>query len=168
MLKSKPRTMVFRVVPQVCDGCRMCELMCSLKHTNMVNPHLSRIRVVRSKDGVSYPIACRHCKNPPCQAVCPIPGAMTLDEQTGAVVIDDSKCISCLACVEACPFEAIQVGPNREILKCDLCGGEPLCVKYCQPRDQLPRFPYPKQSCLQYVEPRKVAIRRESKLTGKQ
>ena len=77
----------------------------------------------------------------------------------------NEKCTGCKLCIKACPFGAIQVGPNREILKCDLCGGDPECVKYCQPRDQLPRFPYPKQSCLQYVEPHKVAMLGKSKLT---
>jgi carbon-monoxide dehydrogenase iron sulfur subunit len=168
MPKSKPRTMVFRAVPQMCDGCRLCEMVCSLKHTGRINVYLARIRVVSSEDDGAHPIICRHCKNPPCQSACPVPGAMVQDEQSGAVVIDDSKCISCLACVEACPFGAIQVGPNREILKCDLCGGDPECVKYCQPRDHLPRFPWPMQSCLQYVEGRKVATLGKSKLTGKQ
>lgn len=148
---------VFRAIPEFCDGCRICEMVCSLKHTGSINPYRARIKVVSSKENGRYPVICRHCKNPPCWSACPIPGAMTLDERTGVVVINDSKCIRCLACVDACPFGAIQVGPDREILKCDLCGGEPLCVKYCPAR-----FTWSNQSCLQYVEYHKVAKPRSS------
>ena len=123
--------------------------------------------MVREEHGYSHPIICRHCKNPPCLSACPVVGAMVEDEKTGVVVIDELKCIGCLNCVEACPFGAIFVGPNREILKCDLCGGDPECVKYCQPRDQLPRFPWPKQSCLQYIEPQKVTTLHKNKLDDK-
>jgi carbon-monoxide dehydrogenase iron sulfur subunit len=32
--------------------------------------------------------------------------------------------------VDACPYDALfQFGDA--LLKCDLCGGDPLCVKYC-------------------------------------
>ncbi len=52
------------------------------------------------------------------------------------------------------PFDAIQVSPDGKILKCDLCDGDPVCVKYCPPRPEhsLPHLPWPAQSCLQYSE----------------
>lgn len=152
-------TRVFRAIKELCDGCRMCELTCSLKKTGNVNPYLARIKVTRNAEGIPAPIICRHCKNAPCYAACPVPGAMTRNAAS-IVSINDAQCIGCMACAEACPFGAIQVGPNREVLKCDLCGGDPTCVKYCPPRPDhsLPSIPYPKQSCLQYVEPHKVTL----------
>ncbi len=161
---------VFRSVKELCDGCRMCELMCSLKHTGKVNPYLARVRVVESaKDPSRYPIICRHCKNAPCKEACPVPDAMYTDEKTGAVVINEEKCIKCLACVDACPFGAIQVGPDKEILKCDLCGGDPVCVKYCPPRPgySFPHLPWPTQSCLQYIEPSKITVNKRLTLAQK-
>ena len=146
---------VFRALSGLCTGCRICEIMCSLSKTGVINRYRARIRVSASDEGIHSPIICRHCKKPPCLVMCPITGAMYMDSTTGAVVIDDSKCIGCLACVEACPFGAIQVGPEKEILKCDLCNGDPICTKYCPPRPEhsLPNLPWAEQSCLQYVEP---------------
>ncbi len=38
-------------------------------------------------------------------------------------------------------------------MKCDLCGGQPMCVSFCPPRPEnsLPHLPLRRQSCLQYV-----------------
>ncbi len=136
----------------------MCEIVCSLKHTGMVNPSLARVKVVHSpKAHAAFPLICHHCQNAPCQAACPIPGAMYTDEKTGAILIDEQNCVQCFACVEACPFGAIQVGPNKEVLKCDLCGGSPACAEYCpQVWVLYPGMPQPAQPCLQYIEPVKV------------
>ncbi|MDO8491574.1 MAG: 4Fe-4S dicluster domain-containing protein [Dehalococcoidia bacterium] len=158
-IETQPRTKVFRAVRELCDGCRMCEMVCSLNKAGVINPHLARIRIGFSeKSPFPTPIICRHCNNPPCQSVCPIEGAMTLDERTGAVAINEQMCIGCLACVDACPFGAIQVGPNKQVLKCDLCGGDPICVKYCPPRpeESLPKDTGTGRACLQYLEPHQV------------
>lgn len=149
---------VFVAVPGLCDGCRICELACSLTKTGQVNPYQGRIRVLRDKDGGARPRYCRHCTRPLCQEACPVPQAMTRDSTTGAVVINQEHCIGCLACAEACPFQTIWVGPDREMLKCDLCGGDPVCVRYCPSKpvdDQQPPAPS-SRSCLQYVEPHQV------------
>jgi carbon-monoxide dehydrogenase iron sulfur subunit len=150
---------VFRAISELCTGCQICELVCSLTKTGTINPYLARIKVTRSSEnGACTVVMCRHCKNPPCRDACPVPQAMYLDERTGAVVINEESCIGCFACADACPFGAIQIGPNKEVLKCDLCGGEPICVKYCptRPEQQFPHMPYPRTSCLEYVEPHRV------------
>ena len=152
---------VLHAIRELCTGCLMCEQMCSVSKTGTFNPYLARIRINRNRGDYAWvPIICRHCRVPKCQEACPVPEAMTRDDESGVVVINDAACIGCLACVEACPFGAIQVGPNNEILKCDLCQGDPACVRYCPPRPEnsLPHLPWPKQSCLQYVEPHKVNV----------
>jgi Fe-S-cluster-containing hydrogenase component 2 len=53
-----------------------------------------------------------------------------------------------MECVPACPFDVVFIAPTGEVLKCDLCGGDPACVKACSTRPdnlnqgkQYPRFP---------------------------
>ncbi|MDO8490887.1 MAG: 4Fe-4S dicluster domain-containing protein [Dehalococcoidia bacterium] len=163
------RKNVLAAFADFCTGCRTCEIVCSLKHTGTANPALARLKLVHSrKDHSTFPIICRHCKNAPCQAACPVPGAMHTDPKTAAVIINEEKCIQCLACVEACPFAAIQVGPAREILKCDLCGGNPLCAEYCPPVGHLyPHMPRPAQSCLQFVEASRVTKNKRQSVARK-
>lgn len=148
-----PTTKTLKADAEFCDGCRQCELVCSIHKAGAVNPYLARIKVVRSQDGAPRPVICRHCKVAQCQLSCPVPGAIYVDGTTGALVIDEAVCTRCMDCVAACPFKAIQVGPTREVLKCDLCGGDPVCVKHCPytPENIMPHLPYPRQSCLKYV-----------------
>lgn len=154
---------VFRAIKSRCSGCLMCELSCSLNKTGIVNPALARIKLVVSETDFSKtPVICHHCKNAPCQAACPIPSAMSQDAASGAWAINEKDCIRCLACVDACPFGAIRVGPEREVLKCDLCGGDPVCVRYCPPRP----LPMPEESCLQYVEPHTVVTGQRAAMGG--
>jgi len=122
------------VVPNLCVGCRECELMCSLKHHGAFNPARARIRVEYDEgEGCYSPVVCRHCEEPACAEACPS-GAMSQDEQTGVVRIDEDLCTLCLECVEACPYGAVNVAPDGAVLKCDLCDGGPACVRFCSKR----------------------------------
>lgn len=141
--------------PELCTGCRICELVCSLNKTGELNSYRARIKIVtRDELGSFTPVICRHCVKPACLAACPIPGAMAKDNQTGAVRIMEDKCIGCRACADACPFQAIQLDPEGNPLKCDLCGGDPLCVRRCptRPLESPADAPPQELSCLQYTE----------------
>ncbi len=111
--------------------------MCSLSHKRKFNPAEARIRVAYDAESNCYnPVICRHCDEPACAEVCPA-DALSRDEKTGAVVIDQAKCVFCLECVDACPHEAINVAPDGTILKCDLCSGDPVCVQFCSKRPEM-------------------------------
>ena len=56
--------------------------------------------------------------------------------EDGRAVHDPEKCVLCQACVAACPIAGSLRVFEGELLKCDLCGGDPQCVKYC-PTDAL-------------------------------
>jgi len=122
-----------------CTGCRMCEVACSTTNSGETNPERSRIRVVKIEQEAqtwAIPVVCMKCIKPACKAVCPM-GAISDDPVTGARKIDENKCVGCSACVYACPFGAIAVDRSLGCsFTCNLCDGEPACVKFC-PREAL-------------------------------
>lgn len=114
--------------PLECTGCRICEMVCSFHWEKVLNPRKSRLRVMRVEAGLDMVIACRNCAKPKCMEVCP-ENAIRKVESTGLVVVDEKKCTGCTACIEACPFGAIYMHPDKNVaIKCVLCG---TCVKYC-------------------------------------
>ena len=118
--------------PEKCTGCRICELVCSFHHNRNFNPKRARIMVLRnSEEGVYVPTVCQQCEKLPCEESC-IVGAIHRDNKTGSTVIDASLCIACGKCIIACPFNGIFVDPaTSRVIKCELCEGDPQCVKFC-------------------------------------
>jgi carbon-monoxide dehydrogenase iron sulfur subunit len=117
--------------PNSCGGCRLCEAVCAWFRWGVFNPKKSAIRIVRMEPGIDIPVVCRQCHDPPCAKPCPV-GAIYKNEKTGVVIVDEEKCIGCGDCVGACPLGAIVVHPREGIaIKCNLCEGDPQCVKYC-------------------------------------
>ena len=120
------------VVPERCGYCRICELVCAYVHFGVVNPRKAAIRVLSTfpNPPVNRPIVCMQCGKPPCMDACPA-DAIYRDEH-GIVRVDPNKCIKCGNCAEACPFGAIFFHADvHHAIKCDLCGGDPQCVRYC-------------------------------------
>lgn len=117
--------------PVRCDGCRLCEAACSVVKAGEHDAEKSRIRVVSGDGGLEIPVFCRHCTSPPCRDACPR-DAVYLDEAPGTVMIDFFRCVGCGMCVPACPFGALHFDAARgRPFKCDLCGGEPACIRVC-------------------------------------
>jgi carbon-monoxide dehydrogenase iron sulfur subunit len=126
------------VSPDRCTGCRACEVACVVTHEGVFGRAASRIKVIKREPvGLDHPNVCRVCAHPPCVEACPVEalrqdGADRDRPTTGAVILWEEKCIGCGACVEACPFGAAGLHPQTELaLICDLCGGDPACVKRC-------------------------------------
>jgi formate dehydrogenase iron-sulfur subunit len=74
-------------------------------------------------------VACMHCSDAPCMAVCPVDCFYRTQE--GVVLHDKDLCIGCGYCFYACPFGAPQFpqtgafGVRGKMDKCTFCAGGP-------------------------------------------
>jgi Fe-S-cluster-containing dehydrogenase component len=117
-----------------CTGCRNCELVCSVKHTGASNPTRTRINVIKwENEGFYLPMVCQQCETPACLVVCP-KEAISRDNKLGCVKVDYETCIGCRMCMNACPFGGMGFDyKEKKVIKCELCDGDPICVKFCHP-----------------------------------
>jgi anaerobic carbon-monoxide dehydrogenase iron sulfur subunit len=119
---------------KICSGCLSCELACSGAKQDgaAFRPAIARIHVAKLEhEGIDRPLACRQCGQARCVAACPA-AALSRHPQTKAVLLDESLCTQCRACAAACTFDAIRFHPETGFpLICDLCGGDPACVRRC-------------------------------------
>jgi len=119
--------------PDLCTGCRMCEMACSIHHTHTARPTQLRIRVAYSSDASFSPVPCLHCEEAYCLDVCPV-NALVRDGDTAVIKVVDEDCIACMLCIDACPYGGITYSEEKGVvIKCDLCGGDPACAAYCAP-----------------------------------
>lgn len=118
--------------PEKCTGCGRCSYVCSAVKTGSFAPGSARIQINNFPHrGFSVPSICFQCPGAPCQKSCPAE-AIYRDEND-VVQIDAEKCTACGECVSACPYGMIGQDQAQPAYKCDLCGGDPACVKECFP-----------------------------------
>ena len=145
-MKSPETIQYISVDLDLCSGCRSCMAVCSLDHTGDSNPEIAGIQVIGflRKGNVIEAGTCLQCPKPKCLSACP-QSAIYVDKITGAKIIDSAKCTGCKLCIEACPnknkstyyYDGVGLSPIRYnaekniCFKCDLCRGDPLCVKTC-------------------------------------
>ncbi|SDE74244.1 4Fe-4S dicluster domain-containing protein [Sporomusa acidovorans] len=130
--------------PDLCIGCRTCELACVLAHTKKQLgteeiksvPFLPRLSVVKTED-ISVPIQCRQCEDAPCAEACP---EKAIVHRGQAIYVLAEKCVGCKNCLLACPIGAVYLtrtaenAPQKTAYKCDLCAeipDGPQCVQKC-------------------------------------
>ena len=93
-----------------CIECNACVTACKNEHE--VPWGVNRRRVVTIQDGKpgerSISVACMHCSDAPCMAVCPVDCFYQTDQ--GVVLHSKDLCIGCGYCFYACPFGAPQFG----------------------------------------------------------
>ena len=135
---------------QKCTGCRLCELVCAVKHDGISNPTRSRIKVMKwEAEGLYVPMSCQQCQDAPCLNVCPVK-AISRDEEVAMVSVDYDVCIGCRSCVAVCPFGAMSYNMiDKQVFKCDLCDGDPQCVRFCD------------MKAVDFVPPEEVSIHKK-------
>jgi Fe-S-cluster-containing hydrogenase component 2 len=119
------------IKPEKCIGCRTCEIIFSYNNGKSFNPKNAAVSVmIYEEAAISVPVMCLQCEEASCVKVCPV-GAMYRAED-GTVKSDSAKCIVCKMCVNACPLGNVSFSvAAKKIVKCERCGGDPACAKYC-------------------------------------
>jgi len=124
--KKKKIVKIIKVNADKCNGCRVCEMICSASHAepkySRTNPSRARIRVIR---------------DPLTDMFLPVfAGEYTVAECAGRnkYTINGKEYGECAFCRASCPSREEFKEPDSGIpLKCDRCEAEeePLCVKWC-------------------------------------
>jgi len=148
-----------------CIGCGMCAKACKMENKVPEEPFYFRtwveqytvlndetVRVESPNGGIDgfeqsvededifktffVPKMCNHCSKSPCTQVCPV-GA-TFESPDGVALVDESYCIGCSYCVQACPYGCRYLHPEKKVAdKCTLCyhrikiGLSPACMEIC-------------------------------------
>lgn len=124
-----------------CIGCHACSTACKSENGVPLGVYRTWVKYVETG---AYPntrrhfqvTRCNHCANPPCVRICPTEAMY--QRADGIVEFDNSVCIGCKACMQACPYDAIYIDPETNTAaKCHYCahrtdiGLEPACVVVC-------------------------------------
>ncbi|MEN8189776.1 MAG: 4Fe-4S dicluster domain-containing protein [Thermodesulfobacteriota bacterium] len=125
-----------------CIGCHACEIHCKANKNLPFGPILCEIdhQPLKSIKGVPKTEfsfrSCYQCEDPNCAHICPTDALAKRED--GIVMLDEEKCIGCMACAGACPWGIPQFNPKtNKMVKCDYCfdrldqGLKPACVTKC-------------------------------------
>ena len=123
-----------------CVNCNACNAACTLENGWKVHPR--NIFTYNSDAEIILPVinlslACNHCESAICMQGCPT-SALSRNAVTGAIIIDEFKCIGCKYCQWNCPYDAPKFdSESKTVVKCNLCyseliaGGQPACSSSC-------------------------------------
>ena len=118
-----------------CTLCGRCALACSRRLAGFHDPARAAIRI-NDNLPVSFDVKvrfCIQCSQEYCVEACPLKALSRGEDEV--VSLDKEKCRECpvqFACVSACKAGLMFQHPEVPYpLKCDLCGGDPICVKEC-------------------------------------
>ena len=130
----------------LCVGCRECERACAERWKLPWNDRVAaeetisahKLTTIKTHGERYSRRMCMHCADPTCVSVCPV-GAFT-KTSLGPVVYDETKCMGCRYCMQACPFNVPVYEWNAllpRVRKCDQCydrqiAGKPTrCTEAC-------------------------------------
>ena len=123
-----------------CVKCMACSAACILENGWTVHPR--NIYSYNSEADLLIPVinlslACNHCESAVCMKGCPV-SAYSREPETGAVLLDDTKCIGCKYCQWNCPYDVPKYDPGSGTMaKCNFCynglieGLQPACSSAC-------------------------------------
>lgn len=115
--------MKIKVDKTKCTGCLLCELTCSAFNAGMIQRQASaiRVRLHDLSDSIHQPIVCRQCTKMRCLKE----EGLDYDPSEARKFFWDRP-----ERTKQCPFGALFLFEGK-VLHCNLCGGDPECVKSC-------------------------------------
>lgn len=124
----------------LCVNCNACSAACIIENGWTIRPRMvytSNSDALPSLSLTNLSLACNHCEKPVCLEGCPS-SAYYRELKTGAIIIDEKKCIGCKYCQWNCPYDAPKLNAETKTIgKCNLCftalieGMLPACVNAC-------------------------------------
>lgn len=124
-----------------CIGCHACTVACKTEHSDPVGINKTWVQYLEKgvhprAERAFHVLRCNHCADAPCVEICP---TASLSVRKDAIVdFDPGRCIGCKACMQACPYDAIDIHPETgTATKCNYCshrvdaGREPACAVVC-------------------------------------
>lgn len=108
-----------------CVGCYACRIACQM--VNGLDHEEAFIKFDEVEQGAYpnvyaevVPVQCMHCEDAPCVSVCPTGAAKYGTD--GIVEVDQGRCIGCLYCVAACPYQVrVRNSQTGAVDKCRFC-----------------------------------------------
>ncbi|MFO0837524.1 MAG: 4Fe-4S dicluster domain-containing protein [Phycisphaerae bacterium] len=131
----------FAIDNRACIGCHACTVACKSEHEVPLGVNRTWVKYIEKGE---FPATrrffnvqrCNHCEDAPCVEICPV--TSLYQRPDGIVDFDNSRCIGCKACMQACPYDALFLDPQTlTAAKCNYCthrvdaGYEPACVVVC-------------------------------------
>lgn len=131
----------FAIDNRACIGCHACTVACKSEHLVPLGVNRTWVKYIEKGE---FPHTrrhfsvqrCNHCEDAPCVEICPVTSLYKRPD--GIVDFDNSRCIGCKACMQACPYDALYLDPETNTAaKCNYCthrvdnGYEPACVVVC-------------------------------------
>ena len=124
-----------------CIGCHACTVACKEEHNIPLGVNRTWVKYVEKGH---YPntrrhfavLRCNHCDDAPCIEICPTVALYRRPD--GIVDFDNERCIGCKSCMQACPYDALYIDPDRNTAaKCNFdasrveMGYKPACEVVC-------------------------------------
>jgi Fe-S-cluster-containing dehydrogenase component/formate-dependent nitrite reductase membrane component NrfD len=124
-----------------CIGCHACTVACKEEHDIALGVNRTWVKYIEKGH---YPdtrrhfavLRCNHCDDAPCIEICPTVALFRRPD--GIVDFDHERCIGCKSCMQACPYDALYIDPDRNTAaKCNFdasrveMGYKPACEVVC-------------------------------------
>ncbi len=159
-----------------CIGCHACTVACKEEHNIAVGVNRTWVKYIEKG---YYPdtrrhfavLRCNHCDDAPCIEICPTRALFRRAD--GIVDFDHERCIGCKSCMQACPYDALYIDPDRNTAaKCNFDasrverGYKPACEVVCPTQAILSGdLDDPRSEISRRIATEKVSVRKPEKGT---